>query len=498
MSRPAVHARASLGTLAAMAFAAHAQDNLSFELGGDAAAGWRVAGEDERSVRAAPDSSIAKDGVRSLRILGDGGIVRVTQRIPVERSHGANRVELSGYVRAFGAVDASLWLRVDGPGGFLAIDSRNAGGAQTSDGWTRYAVQLPLPDDAEEIVIGLLLRDGGTAWFDALALEFLNARTLPAPSATARRYVAAALDVMHEHSINRSMIDWSAFRAAALEQARGAVTTTDAQLAVRFALRELGDHHSYLVTPSTAAALSITPVSNARTGRSSIPPRAERLDGVGYLALPGFAGGTQAAQVAFANEIQNLIEELDSAGVYGWILDLRRNSGGNLWPMLAGIGPLLGAGEAGASVYPDGRESPYWYEDGKAGFGDYVQLRTSRVPYVLRDPNAPVAVLIDSATASSAEVLALAFRGRGNSVLVGASTRGLAAGNRTFPLADGAAMVLTVAATRDREGRIYRGAIAPDVAIGAANAARDPRAGSTQAALDAALEWLRERRAATD
>ena len=149
-------------------------------------------------------------------------------------------------------------------------------------------------------------------------------------------------------------------------------------------------------------------------------------------------------------------------------------------------------------MYPDGRESPYWYEDGKAGFGDYVQLRTSRAPYVLRDPNAPVAVLIDSATASSAEVLALAFRGRGNSVLVGAATRGLAAGNRTFPLADGAAMVLTVAATRDREGRIYRGAIAPDVAVRAANAARDPRAGSNQAALDAALEWLRERRAATD
>jgi hypothetical protein len=475
-----------------------AQENASFELvesDSTVPAGWRLGG-DQRAARIAADSALALHGQRSLRIESDEpeSLVRVTQRLPIGRaSSGTNRVALRGYVRAAAGAEPALWLRVDGAGGFLAADSRGAPAALESDGWIVHTVQLAVPSDAREVVLGMLVRGRGAAWFDALELEWLDARALEPPSPVARRYVEAALDLMQQHSIHRRTIDWPAFRAAALEQARGAVTAADAHLAVRFALFNLGDRHSYLQTQSAAAALSVTPVSNARTGRGSAPPRGERLGDVAYLALPGFAGGTPAAQVAFANEVQDLIEALDSAAVVGWVLDLRRNSGGNLWPMLAGVGPLLGSGEAGASVYPDGTEAKFWYEDGKAGFGDYVQLRVSRAAYVPRSSTAPVAVLTDGSTASSAEVLAIAFRARDASIVVGAPTRGLAAGNRTFALSDGAAMVLTVAATRDRTGRVYRGPIAPDIQV--AQPRGEGSSDADDAALDAALEWLRGCRA---
>jgi hypothetical protein len=507
MSRTAKRAAlVSWACFAAVAPApAAAQENLSFESidpMSTAPTAWRLpTGDDARGYRFAADSNVAKDGARSLRITRSNGSdpARVTQRVALPSGAGAsNRVRLSGYVRtsAEETAGATLWVRVNGPGGFLAADSSaNAAEAPDADGWRRYIVEAPLPEDTREVAFGALLRGMGTVWFDALAVELLDARSLPEPSAAARRYVEAALDIMQEHSINRRRIDWPAFRAGTFEQARGAVTTADAQLALRFALRNLGDHHSYLVTQQTAVALSAAPVSNARTGRGSIAPRAQWLDGVGLLSLPGFAGGTPAAQVAFADRVQALIKELDESGVYGWILDLRLNSGGNLWPMLAGVGPLLGDGEAGASVYPDGREVAFWYEDGKAGFGDYVQLRVSGAPYRLAVPNAPIAVLTGPATASSAEVLAIAFRARGNSTIVGTPTRGLAAGNRTFPLADGAALVLTVAATRGRGGEVHHGAVEPDLVATAQNgAARDPVSGGGQAAIDAALTWLQQRR----
>jgi len=46
------------------------------------------------------------------------------------------------------------------------------------------------------------------------------------------------------------------------------------------------------------------------------------------------------------------LQEMNPAG---WIIDLRGNSGGNMYPMLAGLSSLLGEGVLGYDVYPDGR-----------------------------------------------------------------------------------------------------------------------------------------------
>jgi len=39
----------------------------------------------------------------------------------------------------------------------------------------------------------------------------------------------------------------------------------------------------------------------------------------------------------------------DRDDLIGWIVDLRGNGGGNMWPMLAGVGPVLGEGVVGSS-----------------------------------------------------------------------------------------------------------------------------------------------------
>jgi hypothetical protein len=150
--------------------------------------------------------------------------------------------------------------------------------------------------------------------------------------------------------------------------------------------------------------------------------------------------------------------------------------------MLAGVGPLLGDGEVGASVYPDGRRVPVWYRQGQAGFGEYVQLRVFG-PHAAAER--PVAVLIGQGTASSGEVLAAAFRGRPGARSFGAPTSGVSSGNRTFPLADGAALVLTVAATSDRLGQVHTGPLLPEhpVPAAAGGSGGDP-------VLAAATAWL--------
>jgi hypothetical protein len=485
---------------------AGAQHNLGFEslaAGAGVPLGWSAA---DGGAGVTSDDDVAAEGERSLRVAraGAAGVTRVTQRVPVARlrtageRQGTARVRLSGAVRvdAMQAASPALWLRVDGPRGPLFLDSYGYGreaspepeliaSAREGDGgWHRYELELPLPRDVDEVAFGVSVRGQGTAWFDALELTTVVTDSFAAATPAAARYVRAALAIMREHSVNRQSIDWSALEAEALAHARGAATSADAHLAVRFAARELGDRHSYLQSAGVTAALRTAAVSNARTGSPPAPPRGRRLEhGAGYVFVPGFAGGTPAEQLEFAESLSNVVRALDSEGRCGWVVDLRQNTGGNLWPMLAGLGPLLGEGELAASVYPDGRRVPVWHRDGQAGFGDYVQLRV-RSPYRVRAKR-PVAVLLGPRTASSAEVLAVAFQGRPATRSFGAQTRGLSAGNRTFALADGASLVLTVAATSDRAGRVLAGPVVPDEAV-----ARAPDASGTDAALEAAVAWL--------
>jgi hypothetical protein len=494
--RPLPLVVATLGVAAATA--AGAQENLSFESLDAAGApmGWSAGG-----ANIASDSAVAVDGRRSLRVTRStvGSVARVTQRVPAAalRARGEQRVRLEAQVRSPPGV-AAIWLRLDGQRGPLFLDSfgygrepdaqpaLTSGATGAGAAWHRYAVELPLPADVDELALGVSVRGAGTAWFDALELTVVATDSWPPAAPVAVRYVESALALMREHSLRRREIDWPELRRRALEHARGAKTAADAHVAVRFAARELGDRHSYLQSASVTRDLERSAVSNARTGAARAAPEGRRLGGLAYLRVPGFAGGSPAEQVEFAEELRSLVQLHDAEAPCGWVVDLRPNSGGNLWPMLAGLGPLLGEGELAASVYPDGRRVAVWHRDGQAGFGDYTQLRV-RAPYRLR-ATVPVAVLLGPGTASSAEVLAVAFRSRPATRSFGAPTRGLSAGNRTFPLADGAALVLTVAATSDPAGEVLMGPLVPDVRVPAGGA--DGTAPAADAALEAATGWL--------
>ena len=54
----------------------------------------------------------------------------------------------------------------------------------------------------------------------------------------------------------------------------------------------------------------------------------------------------------------------DRVSLVGWIVDLRGNTGGNMWPMVAGVGPVLGNGVAGFFVPPVGASTPWSFPEG--------------------------------------------------------------------------------------------------------------------------------------
>jgi C-terminal processing protease CtpA/Prc len=201
------------------------------------------------------------------------------------------------------------------------------------------------------------------------------------------------------------------------------------------------------------------------------PPVRGRLVGtdIGLIELPQFAASLSDQQKAkeaadrFAEQIQTLIRELDREGVRGWILDLRLNNGGNMWPMLAGVGPILGEGEVGSFVSSSGA-TKWSYRDGKSMVNNNVITQVI-IPYKLKRENPPVAVLTDEITASSAEAVLIAFKGRAKTHVFGMPTRGVPTANQPFKLSDGAVLNLTIAIEADRTGKTYDKKIPPDTEI---------------------------------
>ena len=197
------------------------------------------------------DHAVTRGGEATLRIdqSDPSGTGRALRRVAA-RDVAGDRVRVSGYLRTAAVTSggASLWLRVDGPSGLLDFDGMRERGVTGTADWAFYEVEAPLFPEATEITFGVMLRGSGTAWADDLSFTSLHTADLPEPSAAARRYLQEALAVMREHSLVRASTDWPALAAAALAQARGAVTSADAHLAVSYALRRLGDNHSYLAS----------------------------------------------------------------------------------------------------------------------------------------------------------------------------------------------------------------------------------------------------------
>lgn len=332
------------------------------------------------------------------------------------------------------------------------------------------------------------MRGAMPATLAALLLSALSAScggdaTAPeAISPEARGYLNRALDIMEDNSIRRYEIDWVAFREQAVEDAGNAQTPAGTYYAIRSALDRIGDHHSFFVPPSSAASVSPPGVASAP---AAVDPSVNLYDAsIGYVEVPAFSGSGQAVH-DLATQYHRLIESIDTLGTCGWVVDLRGNTGGNMWPMVAGVGPILGEGVAGYFVDPDSVVQPWSYEGGSSVIGTY-EAAIAEDPYVLASPDPPVAVLTDGATASSGEATTISFRGRPGARSFGQPTYGLSTANRGFALTDGAMIYLTVSTLADRTGQLYGQEVVPDEIVEGSKTANP----SSDAPLERALEWL--------
>jgi C-terminal processing protease CtpA/Prc len=184
---------------------------------------------------------------------------------------------------------------------------------------------------------------------------------------------------------------------------------------------------------------------------------------IGYVRVAAFGVSSPGLATSYASSMQLNIRLRDTGGATAWIVDLRGNTGGNMWPMIAGLGPILGDNTLGFFVDPDGIESEWKYRAGLAILNN-LTVQAVNNPYTLDNPDPRVAVLTDGRVASSGEAVAIAFKGRPDTRFFGTATCGLATANSEFNV-DGATLNLTTASIADRNRVIHGETLTPDEVI---------------------------------
>lgn len=292
------------------------------------------------------------------------------------------------------------------------------------------------------------------------------------PSAAATAYLNSIIDIAQRNSINRLTIDWNAYRNEVFAQAGSAQNISDLTAAIRTAIALLRDgHSSYRSASGTVIFVSLRTCTAPTLVTPSLPSN------IGYVQVGAFSGTTEEAN-AYARQIQGAIAGADRDDLIGWIVDLRSNGGGNMWPMVAGLGPILGEGPLGYFIGPTGIETLWEYRNGSSSSGGF-SITTVNPPYVLKRRQPRVAVLSDNRIASSGEATLIAFRQRPNTRSFGQPTCGLSTANSTLTLSDGATFTITTSVMADRLKNRFGDSIPPDEVIN-----------DSAQTIQRAIEWL--------
>jgi len=266
-----------------------------------------------------------------------------------------------------------------------------------------------------------------------LLLAFISCQTQDSIPKEVSDYLVETLDLLEANSVNKNKIDWKEFKIDVFKKVQNAKNIEDTYPAISYAIKKLDDNHSYF-KPTTE--------TETNSENKSLPVLFDETtpNDIGYIRIP-FCIGTEDNYNDYISTISTKIEEQSKKKLKGWIIDLRGNFGGNMWPMLLSIEPLIGNGTLGYFVNSDNQHQAWKLNKGKVYIDN--ELIFENKLYEKLDLSKPfLAVLIDSRTASSGEAIVVAHQ-----------------------LSDGSTINLAESIFTDKKMNKYGLSIYPDVVI---------------------------------
>lgn len=285
-----------------------------------------------------------------------------------------------------------------------------------------------------------------------------------------RQVVRTALAKLKDQSLYSDDVDWSTIEEELETQIANIQTDKDMKTPLNTALNFLRDPHGRFFYKDQMFA-QFNDWGNERN-RTNLPidQGAKRRfelehthhfelldDKTGYIKIKRI--GSDINQQAIY--IRSNLEKLAANGAKKWVLDLRYNTGGNMHPMMAGLGPLLCDGVVGGEADLKGEIIGDW----SMKAGNFYLREYNDIPLPVSDDiscDADVAVLISRYTISSGEAVATTFKGRPNTSFFGEPTGGLTTVTNWEPIDEDLTMSIAVSYYVDRNNNVFEKNLQPD------------------------------------
>lgn len=301
--------------------------------------------------------------------------------------------------------------------------------------------------------------------------NFLSAQDI---DAELKPLLDTAISISKNISYYANNVDWKELEPKIYQAADGAKELEDLAPAFEILLNTLGDHHGGVRRLTDYSFIAhFTDYDNAPnyTPQKSDPEtwlivnnakarfEYELLkNNVGYLKVVGIGPNVDGQKEA--ERIRCAINKLHKMEVEKWIVDLRYNGGGNINVMGAGLAPLFD--EQAVAGLLDRDSTIFTCAEIKKGDFWYMGVRSFKVKVKPKIENPKIAVLLSSWTASSGELVAVAFKGQKNTRFFGEATGGYTTNNSWDVIDNKIALLLSTGVYCDRNGNAYLKNVPPD------------------------------------
>jgi len=308
----------------------------------------------------------------------------------------------------------------------------------------------------------------------ALLLMLVGCSAQVPPSDPVREYVDEAVAALQD-GLYADTPEWE----AALERIRPSLyeqpTIADTYSGIAELGTVAGGRHTIFLTPEDVADYT-----RMYDDEAFALPTVSTDAGVSTVTLPSFGGDEQASVDRYQDAGIDAVRSAAPTTTCGWVIDLRGNAGGNAYPMLVSVAPLLDDGHA--LGFQDREGSTDWVDvdNGNLIVPPDYGIDTPTVDFSLSQP---VAIVTGPDTSSAAETVVVAFATQADTFRIGDYTAGYTTGNESVTLRDGAVLAVSTSYYVDRTGTVYDGPIPPD----------SPRSAQSATVLDAAADWVESR-----
>lgn len=327
--------------------------------------------------------------------------------------------------------------------------------------------------------------------FIFLSLFFLTKTTsIHAQSDEVKFLIDTTISIMKNNAVNANNVNWDTLRSNALMQAKNIENPYELGSTMRYLYKSINDFHgAFFWKDSTfqwhrnEVKISDSIMNQWKKGVQSITMVLDK--NIGYLRIPSMPGGSKEDFDRKAQTLNDSLCVLLNKNIKAIILDARLDGGGAMFPMILGVNQLLSQGSLGSFRT---KKKEDWFLKGNGFYIDTTLLTEVKPKCDVNAQNIPVVILVGPGTGSSGEFFLMAFKGRKNTILMGSQTAGWVTVNTGIPINDTAFMNLSIGYGADRNGKIYKEALEPDITITSVDKFNDL---GNDEKVQAAIKWLK-------